>query len=90
MSEIRISPPQVTDVGNQFRTKAGELEALVNQAKGLMNSLEGAWMGQRKNTTFAEWNSMQTNLQNAIQTLHQTSQLLVRAASDFAQVDSAR
>jgi WXG100 family type VII secretion target len=90
MVEIRVNPDQVDNTGKQFATKRGELEALISQANSLMNSLQGAFTGSRASAIFAEWNSMQANLKNSVQTLQQASDLLKRAATDFRSADSAR
>lgn len=90
MAEIRINPDQVDSTGNQFSSKRGELEALVAQAQGLMNSLQGVFTGTRATAIFNEWNGMQPNLKNAITTLQSASDLLKRAATDFRAADSSR
>jgi len=90
MAEIRINPDQVESTGNQFNAKRGELEALNSQAINLMNSLQGVFTGTRANAIFAEWNNMQPNLKNAIQTLQSASELLKRAANDFRGVDNTK
>jgi WXG100 family type VII secretion target len=87
MSVIRIDPAQVEGTGSQFITKGGELEALVSQAKGMMNNLQGQFTGQRAQKIFSEWESMQGNLRSAVGTLEQAGNLLKRAASDFSRVD---
>ena len=90
MAEIRINPGQVESNGNQFSSKRGELEALVGQANSLMNNLRSAFLGQRATAIYAEWDGMQPQLKNAIQTLEQASMLLKRAAADFYAADSAK
>lgn len=90
MAEIRINPDQVETTSQQFGSKRGELDALVQQANALMRSLEGAFTGQRATAIFNEWNGLQPNLKNAVQTLQQASDLLRRAATDFRAADSAR
>lgn len=90
MAEIRINPDQVESTGNQFNAKRGELDALTSQAQSLMNSLQGVFAGQRATAIFNEWNSMQPNLKNAIQTMQMASDLLKRAANDFRAADSAK
>lgn len=90
MVEIRINPDQVESTGNQFQTKRGELESLTSQAQSLMNSLQGVFTGQRATAIFNEWQSMQPNLKNAIQTLQMAGDLLKRAAADFRAADSTK
>lgn len=90
MAEIRINPEQVETTGNQFNSKADELNALVSQANSLMTSLEGAFTGQRATAIFGEWRGMQPGLKNAVETLRQASILLKRAAADFRAADSAK
>ena len=90
MTQILINTEQVTNTGNQFNAKAGELEALINNARSLMNSLEAGWQGVRKTNTFNEWNSMQPNLKNAVETLQVTSRILKQAAADFEATDRNR
>jgi len=90
MAVIRIDPAQVTSTGNQFTAKSTELSSLVQQARGLMNSLQGQFTGQRASMIFSEWEQMQPSLQNAIQTLSMAGDLLKRASIDFQSADSAR
>ena len=88
MAEIRINPDQVQNAGNQFKTKRGELDALIAQANSLMTSLQGAWTGQRANKTFGQWAEMQPNLKAASATLEAAGELLKAAANDFRSADS--
>jgi len=90
MTQILINTEQVTSTGNQFNAKAGELEALINNARSMMSSLEASWQGVRKTNTFNEWNSMQPNLKNAVETLQVTSRILKQAAADFEATDRTR
>jgi len=88
MAQIIINPEEVDGVSSQFGTKRGEMESVVNQAKSMMNNLQGQWKGQRANKTFGEWSSLQPNLQAAIQTLQHASDVLKAAASDFRAADN--
>lgn len=90
MAEIRINPDQVEATGNQFNSKSNELSGLVQQANSLMNSLEGAFTGQRATAIFGEWRSMQPGLKQAVQQLLEASTLLKRAASDFRAADASK
>lgn len=90
MAKIGIDPDQVDSTANQFGSRRGELESLVSQANSLMNSLQGQFTGQRATAIYNEWNNMQPNLKNAIQTLQMASDLLKRAANDFRNADAGR
>ncbi len=85
---IRIDTGQVSGVGSQFMARQSDLEALVAQARSLMNSLEGQYTGMRAQRTFQEWQGMQPSLNAAIQSLGQAGQLLQRAATAFGETDS--
>jgi WXG100 family type VII secretion target len=89
MPQIRIDTEQVASTGQQFNSKRGELESLVNQSRSLMNNLQGQFTGRRATAIFNEWQTMQPNLTNAMQTLQQASDLLRRASTEFGQVDSS-
>ncbi|RME57024.1 hypothetical protein D6779_09550 [Candidatus Parcubacteria bacterium] len=89
MTRITIDTAQVTQVGVQFQAKSNELAALHQQAKSLMNSLQGQFMGNRANRIFGDWESMQPSLLNAIETLEIAGNLLKKAAADFAATDGA-
>jgi len=90
MTQILITPEEVTNTGNQFNAKAGELQTLINNARTLMSNLESTFRGMRATNTFNEWNSMQPNLKNAVETLEVTSRILKQAAADFEAVDNKR
>ena len=90
MTVIRIDPGEVTASGTQFHSKRGELEALIQQSRGVMNNLRGQFTGQRANTIFGEWEGMQPRLTAAVETLQLAGDLLRRAAEDFAAVDTRR
>lgn len=90
MTEIRITPADVDAKGKQFEGKRGELENLTQQANSYINSLKGVFTGQRANSIYNEWDSLQGNLKTAAQTLQQAADLLKRAASDFSGVDNQR
>ena len=87
---IRVDPEQVDSVSNQFASKRGELESLVSQAQSVMTNLQSGFTGKRATAIFNEWNGMQPNLKNAIESLQQASDLLRRAATDFRAADQAR
>jgi len=89
MTRITIDTAQVAQVGAQFQAKSGELAALHQQAKSLMNSLQGQFTGNRANRIFGDWESMQSNLVNAIETLQVAGELLKKAANDFAITDTS-
>lgn len=88
MAEIKINPDQVDSTASQFASRRGELEALVSQANGLMNSLQGAWTGLRATKTYNEWESLKPSLTGAINTLQHASDVLKAAAQDFRSADS--
>ena len=90
MTQIVVEPQQLADVGNQFQSKRGELETLIQQAKTYVNNLQGAWKGNRATTFFSNYASMEPNLKAAMETLQRTSELLKTASADFAQVDNIR
>jgi uncharacterized protein YukE len=56
----------------------------------MMNNLQGQFTGQRAQSIFSEWESMQGNLRSAVGTLEQAGNLLKRAAGDFSRVDMGR
>jgi WXG100 family type VII secretion target len=85
---IRIDTSQVAGVGSQFMGRQSDLEALVTQARSLMNSLEGQFTGNRAQRIFAQWQEMQPSLNAAIQSLGAAGQLLQRAATAFGETDS--
>lgn len=85
---IRIDTGQVASVGSQFMGRQSDLEALVTQARSLMNSLEGQFTGNRAQRIFQEWEQMQPSLNAAIQSLGQAGQLLQRASQAFSETDS--
>jgi WXG100 family type VII secretion target len=87
MTVIRIDTAQVQDVGRQFITKQGELESLLQQARSLMSSLQGAFTGTRATRIFQEWDGMQPNLDGAMRALQAAGELLSRASQDFGAVD---
>lgn len=89
MADIRINPAEVKDVGGKFTTKAGELDGLIKEANNMMTNLRSTFTGNRANKAFGEWEGMQTNLQNAVKALHDASDTLKRAASDFETVDGS-
>jgi len=90
MTEIRINTEQVSSTGQQFQTKAGELEQLIGTANRLMNELQGSFTGKRAQAIFADWNGMAPNLRNATQSLRDAGTLLSRAATDFSSADGAK
>lgn len=85
---IRIDTGQVQGVGTQFMSRQSDLEALVTQARALMNSLEGQFTGTRAQRIFQEWQQMQPSLNSAVQSLGQAGQLLQRASTAFSETDS--
>jgi WXG100 family type VII secretion target len=90
MAVIRIDTAEVQSTGGNFKTKSGELEGLVQQARSLMDSLRGQFMGQRATSIFSEWDGMQQSLTSAVQTLDHAGTLLTKASSEFSAVDSTK
>jgi WXG100 family type VII secretion target len=89
MTNIVVPTAEVDAAGQQFITKSGEVDALVKQAQSLMNNLQGQFKGQRATRINSEWQGMQQQLVNAIQTLQTTGHWLKKAATDFTNVDSS-
>jgi WXG100 family type VII secretion target len=90
MAQILVDPDQVDSTSAQFNTKRGELDTLINNARTMMNNLQASFKGQRSNAIMGEWQGMQSNLNNAVASLQQASDLLKRAAADFRSADAGR
>ena len=86
--DIKVPVEQIENSSSQFYTKKGDLEALVSQSKSMMQNLQSSFAGQRANRIFSEWEQMQPNLQNAIQSLQTAGDFMKKAASDFSATDS--
>lgn len=89
MAQIIVSPEELDSTGTQFNAKSQELQAMVQQANSLVQSTLANWKGQRSSKFSGDWESMKKNLEAAVQTLQQTSELLKRAAADFRAADTA-
>ncbi|OQY91985.1 MAG: hypothetical protein B6D41_08700 [Chloroflexi bacterium UTCFX4] len=89
MAQIIVSPEELDSTGTQFNSKSQELQAMVQQANSLVQSTLAGWKGQRASKFSGDWEGMKKNLEAAVQTLQQTSELLKRAAADFRSADTA-
>ena len=89
MSVIRIDTAQVANTGDLFYQKSKEVDALISQARSLINSLQGQFTGQRATRIYSDWEAIQPNLVNSIETLHIAGDILKKAAADFMAVDSS-
>ena len=89
MAQIIVSPEELDSTGTQFNSKSQELQAMVQQANGLVQNTLANWKGQRAGKFSGDWEGMKKNLEAAVQTLQQTSELLKRAAADFRAADTA-
>jgi len=88
MAVIKIDTSQIDSIGSQFHVKSSEIETLITQSRSLMSSLQGQFMGQRASKIFTEWEDLQPNLLNAVESLQIAGDLLKRSAMEFSAVDS--
>ena len=89
MTQIRIDTAEVENASSQFQHKVSELNQLTAQAQNVINNLQASFQGQRANRIYGQWQELQPNLRNAIETLQFAGELLRRAAADFSQADLA-
>lgn len=56
---------QVTTLGQQLRTKAGDINAMCSQLQALVNNSTECWVGPDANQFRANWSGIQAALRNA-------------------------
>ncbi len=89
MPQIIVSPEELSSVGAQLRQKTDEVELLIAQANSVTEAMLSNWRGNRAGKFSGDWLRMRSDLNSAIQVLHQASELLSRAAQDFQNADRA-
>jgi WXG100 family type VII secretion target len=87
MAQISINTAEVEAAASRFNKERGDLEALLQNSRSLMNSLQGQFQGQRAQKIFGAWQDMQPNLNGAIIALETAGKLLKDAATAFSQAD---
>lgn len=90
MAQILITPSQVHSVGQDFRGKKSEVDALIQKANTLINQLQDSFKGQRATSIYNEWAGIYPALLKASIPLEDAANLLTRAADAFEQVDTQR
>ncbi len=91
MTQIIVTPEQLREFGVKFNTSSDQVQELLNQVQNLVNTLQGgAWKGNRANKFYGDWGGMKPQVDKAISTLREASQLLKAAGDAFEQVDSSR
>lgn len=89
MTQISINTDEVVSAASRFDKERGDLEALLGNARALMNNLQGQFKGQRAQKIFGTWQDIQPSLNGAVQALEAAGKLLKQAAADFSQADTA-
>ena len=83
--EITFVP--IKAAGQQFIVKRGETETLVFQTRTLMSQYQGFLFGIRTKKLYAEWDTMQPDLEKAIATLKKAGDFLNQMYDLFTQSD---
>lgn len=87
MSEIRIPPERVRQVGNQFKQASAQSDQMVNQLRNAVNSMEGQWAGMTKERFYSEFQQWATSMTQFVQLLNQIGQQLDAIAARFEAAD---
>lgn len=88
MTQIVVTPEQLRDYGNKFNNSSNQVQEMLNQVQNLVNTLQGGqWKGNRANKFYGDWGGMKPQVDKAIQTLRDASQLLKNAGDAFESVD---
>jgi WXG100 family type VII secretion target len=80
---IRVTPEQLQSTSGQLNQGAGTIDGLLKQLAGQVNSLGAEWAGagqQRFLAAFQQWQTAQTNLHQALETI---AQLTAQAAVSY-------
>lgn len=89
MTVIRIDTAEVNRISSDFTKKAGEIDALIKQARAAMNNLRGGFTGNRAKQAFGQWDSMQNGLDQANLNLQEAAKTLSNAAKAFSSADGS-
>jgi 6 kDa early secretory antigenic target len=84
---IRVTPEQLQTTSAQLNQGAGTIDGLLKQLSGQVNALGADWAGvgqQRFLGAYQQWQSAQTNLHAALETI---SQLTAQAATSYSTND---
>jgi uncharacterized protein YukE len=84
---IRMDTSQLVSVSSQLKAKEQELDAIINQARALMATLESQFTGNRASKIFGEWEQIQGNLNQGIQSVESAGNLLNMADAAFSDFD---
>ncbi|MDO7905719.1 WXG100 family type VII secretion target [Paenibacillus sp. JX-17] len=87
---ILITPEQVDQVANQFKSSGEQSQQIVSQLTSSIQGMEGQWEGMTKQRFFQEFQEASKQMQQFVTTLNSISQELTAIANKFRTVDQAR
>jgi WXG100 family type VII secretion target len=87
MTLIQINPDEVERTGSDFTRMHSDVNGLVTQARGQMNTLRDQFKGARAQMILTQWDDMLPRLSSAIEVLNEAGVLLKGAARDFRAAD---
>lgn len=85
---IQVSIGDLQGVSGQFNTKAGELDTLLQQVQGQIESVSSTWQGQAASDFTALMAKWTTDVQGIREVLGTVSQHLNQAATGYQDADT--
>ena len=87
--QIRITPDQMRQRANQYRTEAGNVHDVISKMDQLLSQLQGEWEGAASESYAARYAELKPGFQKAEQLINEIAQALDSTAKIVEDTDSS-
>lgn len=89
MTRIRITPEQIRQASQDFRTQSQNSQQMVTTLTNTMMGMQSEWEGMTSQRFYSEFDQWRTSMNQFVQLLGDISQQLETIAARFEQADTA-
>jgi WXG100 family type VII secretion target len=87
MARIKITPEQVRQVANQFKSESQQSQQMVSRLQQQVNSMQPEWEGMTSQRFYADFQQWQTTMRQFVELLQGIGTELDQIATRFETVD---
>lgn len=85
---IKLTYADIENVSSSFKSKANELDTIINEISSRMSELEGTWKGESKNALYEQYETCRQSLLQFPEILMGFSERLDAAAQTMRDLDT--
>lgn len=87
-NQIRITPEQMRQRANQYRTEADTVNGVIRQMRNLLNQLQTEWEGAASESYAARYDQLEPGFKQAEELIREIAQALDSTANIVEETDA--